>query len=215
VRRRAVLLVLLVLVAGTGSAARAGDSPSECAAAEAAWQEDFRYVTEAQVYSSMGDGYVDLFVGYLAAIVPAVGLEVERGNGLPAATISWSASLPFGPVTACGSSRHSRNLYELRTLRAVLEGGVVIRSPAWPYLRPGLRAIWHRSTWPLGIGAGVGSTLAHIDNAHAAASLSPELLLHYGSCCAPGYWLLTLRGDVFFPRREPATAVASVTFAFW
>jgi hypothetical protein len=192
-----------------------GDSVAECRAAAQAWQEDFRYVTEVDAYASMGEGMQHALVFGVAGFAPAVGLELQRGSDLPAVSLAWSATLPVGPVTACRSSRHSHDLYTLQPLRLVAEGGVVIRSHPWPYLRPGVRAIWHRSAWPLGVGAGLGSTLAVMPGRRGAASISPELLLHTGKCCAPGYWLLTLRADFFYPRSEPTAAVASLTFAFW
>ena len=59
------------------------------------------------------------------------------------------------------------------------------------------------------------ATLAAMPSQHGAASISPEVLVHYGRCCAPGYWLLTLRAYVFYPRRYPTTASANVSLAFW
>jgi len=193
----------------------AGDSPAECAAAEETWLEESRYAAEPEVYASMGDGMANAVSFGLAAITPSVGFEVDREHDRPAFALAWSATLPWGPVTACRASRRSHDLYTLRSLRAVVEGGVLIRSSTTPYVRPGLRAIWHRSAWPIGVGAGLGSALALTSDKHGAVSVSPELLLHYGRCCAPGYLLLALRADVFFPRTTPASAVASVTFAYW
>jgi len=195
--------------------ARAGDSPAECAAAEDAWRNRPTRFTEADAYAGMGDAIAAPMFMAAAAMVPTVGVQLERGRDLPAATLSWSASLPFGPITACRTARFSNDLFEFQSLRAVLEGGVVIRSPAWPYLRPGLRAIWHRSNWRMGVGAGVGSTVALMPGQHGAASISPELVLHYGNCCGYGYGLFTLRADVFTPRRYPTTASANLGFAFW
>ena len=216
---RRALRVALVSASflGVASAARAGDSPSECTAERAAWLDraaraDF---DEAAVHASMGDGIANSLLFGIAALVPAVGLEIERGHALPAASLAWSVSRPFGPVTACSTARYSGDLYELRSLRATIEGGVVIRSRPWEYLRPGLRAIWHRTAWPLGVGAGLGTTLALMPEQQGAASVSPELLLHYGRCCGFGYGLLTLRADVFFPSRYPTTATASLGFAVW
>jgi hypothetical protein len=60
------------------------------------------------------------------------------------------------------------------------------------FARPGLRAIWHRAARPVGIGAGLGSTLVWFDS-HGAASISPELLVHFGHCCHPGYFTLSVR----------------------
>jgi hypothetical protein len=83
------------------------------------------------------------------------------------------------------------------------------------YLRPGLRYVWHRSAWPFGIGAGIGSTLAWTESQQGAASISPELLVHLGHCCEPGYIIVAVRADTFFPRRAPAALIANVGIAFW
>ena len=194
---------------------RAGDSPAQCAAAEKTWLEESRYAAEPEVYASMGDGLANAVLFGVAALAPSAGLEGDGGHDRPALALAWSATLPWGPVTACRVGRHSHDLYMLRSLRAVLEAGVLIRSSASPYVRPGLRAIWHRSAWPVGVGAGLGSTLALMPDTRGAASVSPELLLHYGKCCEPGYLVLALRADLFFPRTYPMSAVASLTFAFW
>jgi hypothetical protein len=217
VRRLVGVATTLLTLAAISSAARAGnyDSMADCIRAREALEAGIPQITEVDVYRSMGEGFYDMGMYALAGIVPNVGVEMERGADLPAVALSWSGSLPFGPVTACRTPRYSHTLYIFRPLRAVIEGGIVIRSPVWEYLRPGLRAIWHRSSWPIGVGAGVGSTLAALPGMHSAASVSPEILVHYGACCAPGYWLLTLRADVFFPRRFPATASANLGLAFW
>jgi hypothetical protein len=206
----------LLLVVGLAGTARAGDSPSACPTEPSSSRDpQARDFGELDGYTRMGPGLRDAFNLGLAAVTPAVGLEIERGRDLPATSLAWSASVPFGPVTACQPRTYSHPPSELQSLRATIEGGVVIRAPAWPYLRPGLRAIWHRSTWRLGVGAGIGSTIALMPGQHGAAAVSPELLLHYGRCCDSGYWVLALRTDVFFPRRYPTTAGASIAFAFW
>jgi hypothetical protein len=171
-------------------------------------------ITEADVYASMGDGYYAMAVSVLAAIVPNVGGQLERGAGAPALILSWSVSLPFGPVTACRVARYTHSLDELRSLRVVLEPGVIIGNGLRVFARPGLRAIWHRAAWPVGIGGGLGSTLVWFDS-HGAASISPELLVHFGHCCHPGYFTLSVRADRYLPRREPDTLAATIGLTFW
>jgi hypothetical protein len=172
-------------------------------------------ITEVDVYSSMGDGYYAAAVTILTAIVPNVGGQLERGSGAAAFVLSWSVSLPFGPVTACRVARYSHTLDELRPFRVVLEPGIVIGNRLNVFGRPGLRAIWHRASWPVGIGAGLGSTLVWFDDQHGAASISPELLVHFGHCCHPGYFTLSVRADRYFPRREPDTLAATIGLTFW
>jgi hypothetical protein len=202
----------MLLMPGAGS----GNSPRACA--EAREFESARFargmVAETELYMSMGDGYRAMAAFYLAAFVPNVGMQFERGSSTPGLALSWSATMPFGPVTACRSSRYG-SLQELYSLRAVIEGGLVFRSPVQPFLRPALRAIWHRTTWPLGVGLGLGSTLAVLHGDHGAASISPELLFHYGGCCGPGYFQLSVRGDLYYPRSEGSATVASLGFVAW
>lgn len=215
--RLAGVATTLLALAAISKAARADnyDSMEGCIRAREGLEANVSQLSEVDVYRSMGDGFYDMSVFTLAGLFPNVAVELERGADLPAFALSWSGSLPFGPVTACRTTRYSHTLYVFRPFRAVLETGIVIRSPVWEYLRPGLRGIWQRSSWPIGVGAGIGSTLGAMPNQHGAASISPELLVHYGRCCAPGYWLLTLRADVFYPRRYPATASANLGLAYW
>jgi hypothetical protein len=194
-----------------------GDSPRRCAtlAGEARRRLEERPLTEADVYRGMGDAFGAMAAIRLAAFVPTAGLHLQRGSRVPGLAISWPASIPLGPVTACRVSPGSGDLHEFRALRLVLEPALVVRRPLSVFLRPGLRALWHRSTWRVGFGAGVGSTLAWIDGDRVAASISPELSVHVGRCCAPGYLLINFRADRYYPRREPDTALANIGFAFW
>jgi hypothetical protein len=193
-----------------------GDSARACAALADDQRARLSHgaITEMDVYRSMGDGYAAMAIMQLAMIVPTLGLHAQRGSSAPGMTISWPGQLPFGPVTACRVSTRG-SLEEHRPLRFVFEPGIVVRSPLSVFLRPGVRAIWHRSAWRLGIGAGIGSTLVWIDSDRGAASISPELVMHFGRCCGPGYFLLSLRADRYYPRREPDSAVASLTLTFW
>jgi hypothetical protein len=192
-----------------------GDSPRVCAEIAAAERERRAHqpITEMDVYRGMGDALPATLVMTWAAFVPTLGLQLRRGSRAPSATLSWPGSIPVGPTTACRFSS-SGNLQELRSLRVVLEPGVVVRSPVSLFLRPGLRAIWHRSAWRIGVGAGLGATLLWADRSRFAPSISPELLLHVGRCCGPGYLLVSLRAD-HYAGREPDSAAASLSFTFW
>ena len=58
-------------------------------------------------------------------------------------------------------------------------------------IRGGYRYIWHRAGARVGFGAGIGSTGELRGPDTPRASLSPELLVHYGRCCLSGYLLLS------------------------
>jgi hypothetical protein len=193
------------------------DSPAGCRAMGEALSDyaSARPITEMDVYAGMGDGYYAMAIATLSAITPYVGGRVERGSGAPALVLSWSATLPFGPVTACRVARFSHSLDQFRSLRVVLEPGIIIGRELSVFARPALRAIWHRSSWRVGIGAGLGSTLLWVEGRRGAASISPELLGHIGRCCHPGFFTVSLRGDVYFPRREPDSLSALVGLTFW
>jgi hypothetical protein len=190
------------------------DSPGACAALadeQRRWQQH-QPITELDVYRSMGDMYGALAYMQLAIWAPTVGLQVARGGERPGLTISWPGSIPLGPTTACRRSSGG-DLDQLRTLRVVVEPGIVVDSAVSVFLRPGLRALWHRTTWRIGVGAGLGSTLSW-GGGGRAASISPELILHVGRCCGPGYVLFSLRADRY-TGHAPDTAVASLSLTYW
>jgi hypothetical protein len=194
-----------------------GDSPRACAEVAEATRRRFERgpITEVDVYRGMGDAFGALAAMQLAAFVPTLGLHLQRGSRAPGFAISWPASIPLGPVTACRISPSSGELQEFRALRLVIEPALVVRRPWSIFLRPGIRAIWHRSAWRVGFGGGLGSTLAWIDGDRVAASVSPELSVHVGRCCGPGYLLINVRVDRYYPRREPDSALVNLGFAFW
>lgn len=194
-----------------------GNSPRDCAALaeDQRRRARSRPITEIDVYRGMGDAFGALIAFRWAAFTPTLGMQLERDSRSAGFVISWPASIPVGPVTACRIARFSGDVHEFQSLRLVLEPALVVRRPVSLFLRPGLRAIWHRSNWRVGFGGGFGSTLVWIDGDRFAASLSPELTLHVGRCCQPGYLLINIRADRYYPRREPDTALVNVGFGFW
>jgi hypothetical protein len=194
-----------------------GNSPRDCAAMadDQRRRTERRPITEVDVYRGMGDAFGAMVAMRWAAFVPTLGMHLERGSHSPGLVISWPASIPIGPVTACRIAPISGGLHEFHALRLVIEPALVVRRPLSVFLRPGLRAIWHRSSWRVGFGGGIGSTLAWIDGERVAASISPELSLHLGRCCHPGYILINARVDRYYPRREPDTALVNIGFVFW
>ena len=194
-----------------------GNSPRECAAMaeDERRRAQHRPITEVDVYRGMGDAFGALMAFRWAAFTPTLGMQLERDSRSPGLVVSWPASIPLGPVTACRISSGSGSLHEFRALRLVLEPGLIVRQPLSIFLRPGLRAIWHHSAGRVGVGGGLGSTLTWIDGDGVAASISPELSLHIGRCCQPGYLLVNFRADRYYPRRAPDTALVNIGFVFW
>ncbi|MGE0549122.1 MAG: hypothetical protein AB7R00_18770 [Kofleriaceae bacterium] len=148
-----------------------------------------------------------------AALLPNAGFTMRDSS--PGFVLSWGGSLPFGPVTACSQRDRSSHVAKHRAFRAVLEPGLVLADAISLYIRPALRYIWHRSTSSVGIGVGIGSTLEWTKTDRFSASVSPEILLHYGECCGPGYLLFAIRIDEFFPRSEATAVTGSVGLTFW
>ena len=71
------------------------------------------------------------------------------------------------------------------------------------WIRPGYRLLVHPSSWVAGIGGGIGSTidLFGFQSGGKAepfrASISPEILIHFGKCCDRGFFTLTVRSDIY------------------
>ena len=127
-------------------------------------------------------------------------------------TLSWPWSLPLGrpeessPYGHCAEAYHNRH-------RLVLEPGIVLNASEAIFVRAGYRYIWHRAGARVGFGAGIGSTGELRGPDTPRASVSPELLVHYGRCCVSGYLLLSLRYD-YFPGAGPGAAAASIGFTY-
>lgn len=135
----------------------------------------------------------------LATILPHVGAQF-RGDA-PAAVVAWPWSiLVFGPMYSCTRHKNTFTVHGHRVHRMMLEPIVVSSKFGVGFsTRVGYRFIWHPTSWVVGPGVGFGST---VDIAGAKekfrASLSPEILLHFGNCCDSSYFTFSFRYDHYF-----------------
>jgi len=134
----------------------------------------------------------------LATIVPHVGAQL-RGD-TPAAVVSWPLSVPFGPTFTCTRTQGTFDVKRHRPHRAVFEPGFVASNRGVGlFVRPGYRFILQPSDWVVGAGGGLGSTIEITGNREPARpSISPEVLIRFGHCCAPSYFTLAFRYDHYF-----------------
>jgi len=147
----------------------------------------------------------------LVTVVPHVGVAFRSKT--PELLLTWPLSVPFGPALSCSRRVGSFDVDKFRPNRILLEPSLWVADRTTFSLRPGYRFMVHPGEWFFGLGGGVGSTIeiARPLGASPRASLSPEAVVQLGSCCAPGYVTLAVRGDFFFD--GPTTpATFSVSF---
>jgi hypothetical protein len=172
-----------------------------------AWEKDqpktpYVYPRERTVLGAPWTGLFEGFRGTVALLaataVPHVGAQM-RGDE-PAAFVSWPWSIPFGPASTCTRPQGSFKVDDQRTHRALVEPGFASSTRGLGvFVRPGYRFLLHPSDWVVGVGGGVGSTIEIAGQREPfRASVSPEVLFHFGHCCEPGYFVLAFRYDRFF-----------------
>ena len=169
--------------------------------------------TEPALWMSYAEGMADARALLVAAVVPHVGVRLQDEPWSLGPAFGWPWSLAFGPATAssrriCGTDDHLPH-------RLVLEPGIVVASRVLFYFRPGYRFVWHAAGGRTGFGAGLGSTVEIVGVPEVRASVSPELLLHLGRCCRPGYLLVSLRYDRYWQGTGRNELTASVGITFW
>jgi hypothetical protein len=154
-----------------------------------------------------------------ATLVPALGTQVRNnalGNRTIAFTAAWPWTFPIGPVNACSRKVGTFNLSTLKPHRLMLEPGVISTAGQFgAYLRGGYRFLYHPTDWVVGPGLGFGGTAEWVkDFGPIRPMLSPEAVLHFGHCCEPGYFALTVRADI--PPSDPNNrgSVFTVTLGY-
>jgi hypothetical protein len=152
----------------------------------------------------------------MATLFPHVGAQY-RGDA-PAAYVGWPWTiLIFGPNYACTRKYNTFVVHGHKAHRIVLEPAIVSSSLGVGFsTRPGYRFIWHPSTWVVGPGAGIGSTL-EIAGYHQPFrySVSPEVIAHFGNCCASSYFTLTARYDHYFKGLNQDIIGATLGYTFF
>jgi hypothetical protein len=158
----------------------------------------------------------------LATAVPHMGVGFRSSQ--PEFVIAWPLSVSIGPALSCSRKNGTFEIDKSRPNRFLFEPAIWAADAGTTFsLRPGYRFLWHPTNLLLGFvgaGAGIGSTIELARprsmppaNSQPRASLSPEIVFQLGSCCSPGYVMLTTRFDFFFD--GPSTPFAfSQTMGF-
>ena len=177
----------------------------------------YKYARQGRVLDApwveLGRGFGSSLGVLLATLVPNVGV-LTRGS-LPEFLVSWPWSVTFGPALSCSRTRGKFDVDAFRPHRAMLEPSFAIAQNTTTFaVRPGYRFLVHPASWFLGVGGGLGSTLELAGSEPVRPSISPEAVVQLGSCCAPGYVTIALRGDFFFAgeRRVAASLSFGVTY---
>jgi len=152
----------------------------------------------------------------LATFIPHLGAQFRGGE--PAAQVSWPWSiLVFGPMYSCSRKKGTFVVHGHRAHRLLAEP-LVVSSPKGVgfSVRTGYRFVWHPSTWPVGPGVGLGSTL-EVANPREPfrASLSPEVIAHFGTCCRSSYFTFAVRYDHFFAGTDRDIIGGSLGYTFF
>lgn len=152
----------------------------------------------------------------LATFIPHVGAQFRGGE--PAAHVAWPWSLVvFGPKYACSRKKGTFVVHGHRAHRLLLEPAVY-SSPKGIGLsvRPGYRFIWHPSTWVVGPGIGLGSTVEIASPREPfRASIGPEAVAHFGTCCRSSYFTFALRYDHFLAGTDKDIIGGSLGYTFF
>lgn len=151
----------------------------------------------------------------LATLIPHVGAQLRAGA--PAAHVSWPWSVAVGPLYACSRKRGTFVVHGHRAHRFLLEPAIVSSKLGIGFsVRPGYRFVWHPSSWVVGPGLGLGSTVEVAGNREPFRySVSPELVAHFGTCCSSSYFTLALRYDHYFKGQSRDILGASLGYTFF
>ncbi len=179
----------------------------------------YRYPRPETLFTAPWGAFFDWFGGNVdllaATFIPHAGAQLRGPN--PASVISWPWTLPFGPSYSCSRRIGTYDLYGHKAHRLMVEPGAVASNVgAGFFTRYGYRLLLHPVEWVVGVGGGVGSTIEWIGNKEPLrASLSPEVVLHFGHCCERSYFTLTGRPDFFFEGRERRVFMVSLGYTFF
>ncbi len=130
-----------------------------------------------------------------STLIPHFGVTILGGT--PQATLAWPWSFPLGPKLSATRDYRKFDVYVYRPFRLIFEPILVVGDEIRFALRPGIRFLHHPSTWPVGIGAGVGANLTLAAKGGSAIAVSPEAVVQIGRCCRPSYITLAIRPDIF------------------
>jgi hypothetical protein len=161
----------------------------------------YRYPTEETTLDAPWDGVAHA-AGQSAALLTATlvpHVNAVLRDSTPEPGLSWPWSFPIGPASTCSRRPGGFDLKKYRPFRLMVEPGFVAGEKSIAvFLRPGLRFLYHPTSWFVALGGGVGSMFELTGLEPARASLSPEALIQFGKCCEPGYVTLSVRREIFF-----------------
>jgi hypothetical protein len=237
VKRRALVLALSVLAFAAPARAdeddlETADGPTDCRALRERNQQElerwersqppvpYSYPREklflnapwTQFFTSLGHSG-DLI---LATLLPHIGAQF-RGDS-PAAHVAWPLSvLVVGPMYSCSRKPNTFMVHGHRVHRLLVEPSVSSSNKGVGFaVRPGYRFIWHPSTWVVGPGIGIGSTIEIKGNKEPFRySVGPELVAHFGTCCRSSYFTFALRYDHFFKGTNLDIVGGSLGYTFF
>jgi hypothetical protein len=153
---------------------------------------------------------------FLATAIPHVGAQF-RGDA-PAAHVAWPWTiLVFGPMYSCSRKFNTFVVHGHRAHRVLLEPAVVSSKLGVGFsVRPGYRFVWHPSTWVVGPGFGLGTTVEVAGNQEPFRySIGPEVLAHFGNCCSSSYFTFAVRFDHFFAGMNRDIVGGSLGYTFF
>lgn len=191
----------------------------------AAWEKEqpavpYRYPRESTVLNAPWGNFIKS-VGHsgeliLATLIPHVGAQYRADA--PAAHVSWPWSvLVIGPYYACSRKRGTFVVHGHRVHRFLVEPAIVSSRVGVGFsVRPGYRFIWHPTSWVVGPGLGLGSTV-EIAGAKEPFrySVGPELVAHFGRCCSSSYFTFALRYDHYFKGNSRDIIGGSLGYTFF
>lgn len=152
-----------------------------------------------------------------ATAAPHVGVGFRTSS--PEFVITWPLSASVGPALACTRKAGTFDVDRSRPNRFLLEPSLWIGDAGTTFaLRPGYRFLVHPADWLFGFGAGLGVPIEIVRPQKLAprAGLGPELVVQFGGCCAPGYFNLTTRLEIYFdgaPKPPPVISATPVAFS--
>ena len=225
------MLFASTALADDGPDQDAADGSDECRAFNqkneqelAAYEESqppvpYRYPRESEVLNApWGNFFTNVGHGgelVLATLVPHVGAQF-RADG-PAAHVAWPWSFVFGPMYACSRKKGTFVVHGHRAHRAMLEPAIVSSKVGVGFsVRPGYRFIWHPTSWVVGPGLGLGSTIDIVGNREPFRySISTEAVAHFGHCCASSYFTFAVRYDHYFKGNNVDILGLSLGYTFF
>lgn len=152
----------------------------------------------------------------LSTVLPHLGAQYRGGS--PSILVSWPWSvLVIGPMYACTRKQGTYVVDGHRVHRFMIEPGFNSGGAgSGVFARGGYRFILHPTTWVVGPGLGIGSTVDLIQRDEKFRySISPEAVAHFGNCCAANYFTFALRYDHYFKGTNRDIIGGSLGYTFF